>query len=325
MSEAIHITTAIFYCNAPPHVGSAYEALAADVFARHQRRKRGKDKVTFLTGTDEHGDKLKRAALAHGMEPKAFSDRMSAVFRDAWRKLNVSFDFFVRTTDPWHEQFVQQMLKRTYERGDIYFADYQGLYCVDASVSTPKKSWSMAIYVPSTIDRSSLSVKATTSCGWRNIASKYGSMSRACQISFGPNVTATKRWPCWPSLSAIYASRGRKRGLIGVLSSRSIRTMSRTCGTTRSGPTLASRVVRNPTSHHGCCHIQPTLSAKTFSRPTSSIGPRFCWQPDYRYPATSTCTVISFSAGRECRKAPAILPTRSVTRRLTALTCFATS
>ncbi len=130
MSEAIHITTAIFYCNAPPHVGSAYEALAADVFARHQRRKRGKDKVTFLTGTDEHGDKLKRAALAHGMEPKAFSDRMSAVFRDAWRKLNVSFDFFVRTTDPWHEQFVQQMLKRTYERGDIYFADYQGLYCV---------------------------------------------------------------------------------------------------------------------------------------------------------------------------------------------------
>jgi methionyl-tRNA synthetase len=130
MTEPIHITTAIFYCNAPPHVGSAYEALAADVFARFQRRKRGKSNVTFLTGTDEHGDKLRRAALAQGVEPKAFTDRMSAVFRSAWEGLNVSFDYFVRTTDPAHEKFVQEMLTRTYQRGDIYFADYQGLYCV---------------------------------------------------------------------------------------------------------------------------------------------------------------------------------------------------
>jgi methionyl-tRNA synthetase len=130
MDEPIHITTAIFYCNAPPHVGSAYEALAADVFARYQRRKRGRPNVTFLTGTDEHGDKLKRVALAQGAEPKAFTDRMSAVFRSAWQGLNVSFDYFVRTTDPDHEKFVQQMLTRTYQRGDIYFADYQGLYCV---------------------------------------------------------------------------------------------------------------------------------------------------------------------------------------------------
>ncbi len=130
MTEPIHVTTAIFYCNAPPHVGSAYEALAADVFARYQRRKRGKSNVTFLTGTDEHGEKLKRVALAQGMEPKAFTDRMSAVFRKAWEGLNVSFDYFVRTTDPAHEKFVQEMLTRTHQRGDIYFADYQGLYCV---------------------------------------------------------------------------------------------------------------------------------------------------------------------------------------------------
>jgi methionyl-tRNA synthetase len=130
MAEPIHITTAIFYCNAPPHVGSAYEALAADVYARYKRRACGKANVTFLTGTDEHGDKLKRAATAQAMEPKPFTDRMSAAFRKAWEGLNVSFDYFVRTTDPAHEKFVQQMLKRTQERGDIYFADYQGLYCV---------------------------------------------------------------------------------------------------------------------------------------------------------------------------------------------------
>ena len=130
MDERIHITTAIFYCNAPPHVGSAYEALAADVFARYQRRKRGRANVSFLSGTDEHGDKLYRAAVAQHLEPKAFTDKMSQLFRDAWSGLNISWDYFVRTTDPVHEQFVQQMLARTYERGDIYFKDYEGLYCV---------------------------------------------------------------------------------------------------------------------------------------------------------------------------------------------------
>jgi len=130
MAERIHITTAIFYCNAAPHVGSAYEALAADVFARYQRRKRGRASVSFLSGTDEHGDKIYRAAVAQGLEPKAFTDKMSLLFRDAWSGLNVSCDYFVRTTDPVHERFVQQMLARTYERGDIYFKNYEGLYCV---------------------------------------------------------------------------------------------------------------------------------------------------------------------------------------------------
>ncbi len=130
MAERIHITTAIFYCNAAPHVGSAYEALASDVFARYQRRKRGRANVSFLSGTDEHGDKIYRAAVAQGLEPKAFTDKMSILFRDAWAGLNVSPDYFVRTTDPVHEKFVQQMLARTHESGDIYFKDYEGLYCV---------------------------------------------------------------------------------------------------------------------------------------------------------------------------------------------------
>jgi methionyl-tRNA synthetase len=131
MADRIHITTAIFYCNGIPHVGSAYEALAADVFARYQRRKLGRDNVTFLSGTDEHGDKIRRAALAEGLAPKAYTDKMSALFHEAFKGLNVDLNYWVRTTDPVHEKFVQQMLTRTHERGDIYFRDYEGLYCVD--------------------------------------------------------------------------------------------------------------------------------------------------------------------------------------------------
>jgi methionyl-tRNA synthetase len=139
MSERVHITTAIFYSNGAPHVGSAYEALAADTFARALRRKLGHDRVTFLSGTDEHGDKIRRAALAQGLKPKAYTDKMSEIFREAFAGLNVTaatrqdpaIDFWVRTTDAVHEAFVQEMLRRTYQRGDIYFHDYEGLYCVD--------------------------------------------------------------------------------------------------------------------------------------------------------------------------------------------------
>ncbi|HXZ88539.1 MAG TPA: methionine--tRNA ligase [Candidatus Binataceae bacterium] len=130
MSERIHLTTAIFYCNGTPHVGSAYEALAADVFARYQRRKLGRDNVTFLSGTDEHGDKIRRAAIAQGLAPKAYTDKMSELFREAFAGLNVSFDYWVRTTDPTHEAFVQQMLERTRAKGNIEFKEYEGLYCV---------------------------------------------------------------------------------------------------------------------------------------------------------------------------------------------------
>ena len=126
----IHITAAISYSNGPPHVGHAYEMLATDAFARFQRRKLGPANVTFVTGTDEHGDKNKRAAIAMGLHPKAFADKISALFRQAWAGLDISYDIFVRTTDPVHEAFVQKMLARTYESGGIHFKDYEGLYCV---------------------------------------------------------------------------------------------------------------------------------------------------------------------------------------------------
>ncbi len=128
MPDRIHITTAIFYSNGPPHVGHASEAFAADVFARHHRRKG--DRVTFVTGTDEHGDKNYRAAAAEGLKPKAFVDRIAGAFKDAFAKLDISYDYFVRTTDPAHQKFVQRMLQRAHDCGDIYFKDYEGLYCV---------------------------------------------------------------------------------------------------------------------------------------------------------------------------------------------------
>jgi methionyl-tRNA synthetase len=130
MAERIHITTAIAYSNGPPHIGHAYEFLATDAFVRYQRRKLGRDNVTFVTGTDEHGQKNRDAAAAQNLSPKAFADKISSIFREADAELGVEYNYFVRTTDQQHAAFVQEMLRRTHERGDIYFKDYEGLYCV---------------------------------------------------------------------------------------------------------------------------------------------------------------------------------------------------
>src|SRR6202050_4332473 len=130
MADRIHLTTAIFYSNGTPHVGSAYEALAADVFARCQRRRRGRENVSFLSGTAQHGDQIRRAAIAEGLAPKAYTDKMSVLFRDAFDGLNVDLDYWVRTTDAVHEKFVQQMLVATKAKGNIEFKEYEGLYCV---------------------------------------------------------------------------------------------------------------------------------------------------------------------------------------------------
>jgi len=126
----VHITTAIFYSNGPPHVGHASEAFAADVFARHYRRKLGKQNVSFVTGTDEHGDKNYRAAREAGLRPKEFVDKIAEVFKQGFDLLNISYDYFVRTTDEAHQKFVQAMLQRAYDKDEIYYKDYQGLYCV---------------------------------------------------------------------------------------------------------------------------------------------------------------------------------------------------
>ena len=122
-----YITTPIYYVNARPHLGHAYTTIVADVVRRyHQMRA---EEVFFLTGTDEHGDKVVRAAQKEGLEPRPYVDRISQLFRDLWPDLNVIPDHFIRTTDPDHMEVVRRVLQKIYDAGDIYFSEYEGLYC----------------------------------------------------------------------------------------------------------------------------------------------------------------------------------------------------
>jgi len=128
MAEPYYITTAINYPNGPPHIGHAYEAIAADVIARF-RRSQGYD-VRFQTGTDEHGLKMAQAARAEGVEPRAFSDRMSKLFKEMDERLNISYDNFIRTTDEAHHRASQALWNAMAERGDLYLGRYEGWYSV---------------------------------------------------------------------------------------------------------------------------------------------------------------------------------------------------
>ena len=122
-----YVTTPIYYANATPHLGHAYTTIAADVVSRFQRLI-GEDSF-FLTGTDEHGAKLAEAAAAAGEDVQAFVDRNSQRFRDLLPVLDVGDHSFIRTTDPAHKAYVQQVLAQLHEQGDIYSAEYSGLYC----------------------------------------------------------------------------------------------------------------------------------------------------------------------------------------------------
>lgn len=125
--EKFYVTTPIYYANSHPHVGHTYTTVAADVLAREARQE-GKE-VFFLTGTDEHGEKIAKAAQEAGKTPKEFCDEISAKFKYAWDKLNISYDYFVRTTDKNHEDAVKKFLSKLYEKGVIYKGKYKGFYC----------------------------------------------------------------------------------------------------------------------------------------------------------------------------------------------------
>src|SRR3974390_122693 len=124
---SFYITPAIDYVNAQPHVGHAYEKIATDVLARHMRQ-RGED-VFFLTGTDEHGEPVAPAARPQGLEPRELADRNAQRFKDLAVRLNISNDFFIRTTDPEHAERVQEVLQRVHDSGYVYKGMYEGWYC----------------------------------------------------------------------------------------------------------------------------------------------------------------------------------------------------
>ena len=124
---SFYITTAIAYVNGEPHLGHAYEEIGTDVIARHMRQ-RGED-VFFLTGTDEHGEPVADAAKAQGIEPQELADRNAARFKALMPQLEISNDFFIRTTDPEHKLAVQKFLQTVHDNGYVYKGIYEGWYC----------------------------------------------------------------------------------------------------------------------------------------------------------------------------------------------------
>lgn len=137
MSDKFYVTTPIYYVNAEPHIGQAYTTIIADILARYNRL-RGKE-VLFLTGTDEHGEKIKKAAEDANMDPQSFADELVPSFKEAWEKINISYDQFIRTTDEKHEEAVKKFVEKIYEAGDIYEGKYEGWYCVPCETFWPER------------------------------------------------------------------------------------------------------------------------------------------------------------------------------------------
>lgn len=128
--STFYVTTPIYYVNDVPHAGHAYTTLAADVLSRYWKETLGETNVFFLTGTDEHGQKVQQAAEEKGLSPKEYSDLVAPRFQEAWKLLNIRYDYFIRTTDRKHEQVVQEVLRKIYDAGYIYKGTYKGFYCV---------------------------------------------------------------------------------------------------------------------------------------------------------------------------------------------------
>ena len=128
MPKSFYITTPIYYVNASPHIGHAYTTIVADVLARYHRM--SGVNTFFVTGTDEHGDKIAEAAQKAGVTPQEYADKISAQFRDLCPELSITNDYFIRTTDSNHIETVRYILQKVYDSGDIYFGSYEGYYCV---------------------------------------------------------------------------------------------------------------------------------------------------------------------------------------------------
>src|SRR5882724_8145743 len=123
-----YITTPIYYVNARPHIGHAYTTIACDAIARRQRQL-GVD-TFFLTGTDEHGQKIERAAQAAGIAPQQLTDEVSAAFQGLWKRMGITNDDYIRTTEPRHKNGVQELFRQLRDKGYIYKDSYEGQYCV---------------------------------------------------------------------------------------------------------------------------------------------------------------------------------------------------
>ncbi len=133
-----YLTTPLYYVNSRPHIGHAYTEIASDALARWHRLT-GKD-VFFLTGTDEHGQKIARAAAAAGKEPQAFTDDISQTFRDLWKTLGVEYDDFIRTTEGRHKEAVKKVWLELEKKGELYTSAYRGYYCTPCETFLAEES-----------------------------------------------------------------------------------------------------------------------------------------------------------------------------------------
>ena len=126
--KKFYLTTPIYYVNARPHIGHAYTTIAADVIARRHRLLG--DDTFLLTGTDEHGQKVERSAAAAGVSPQAFADQVSASFKALWDRMGITYDDYIRTTEPRHTKAVQKLFQDLCDRDAIYLSTYTGQYSV---------------------------------------------------------------------------------------------------------------------------------------------------------------------------------------------------
>jgi methionyl-tRNA synthetase len=130
--QKFYLTTPIYYVNARPHIGHAYTTIAADVIARRHRLLG--DDTFFLTGTDEHGQKIERSAAAAGIPPQQFTDQVSIEFRNLWDRMGLTYDDYIRTTEPRHQQGAQRLFADLYQRGQIYLSTYTGQYSIGEEI-----------------------------------------------------------------------------------------------------------------------------------------------------------------------------------------------
>jgi len=138
MKKQYYITTPLYYVNAAPHIGHSYTQIASDAIARFLRQ--NEHDVFFMTGTDEHGEKIEKASIESGRpkgSEKDFVDSIIPRFKDLWKKLNIEYDYFIRTTDKLHEDTVKDVLAKLYKKGDVYKKNYNGLFCTPCEMFWP--------------------------------------------------------------------------------------------------------------------------------------------------------------------------------------------
>ena len=136
MKKNFFVSTPIYYVNGDPHVGSAYTTIAADVINRYNKAM-GMD-THFVTGLDEHGQKVEQAAEQNGFTPQAWTDKMTPNFKNMWAALDIKYDDFIRTTEERHKKAVKKILEIVHEKGDIYKGEYEGKYCVSCETFFPE-------------------------------------------------------------------------------------------------------------------------------------------------------------------------------------------